>query len=255
MLGYFGQEDDSHIQSYLTNAAGTTVYAGALNINGKAYTVASSAFDGGVYHLREDHVAQSLTLRSAQDRDFSWEAVASRYDYLTDTQRGPTTALPAARRAVRRARSAGSTARAGRRWTFAPPGDRLAQPAPTPSPSAHTRTSSFSRTPNTPRPDWVSGSPTGLNSSAPRQDTDRRAVGSGCHQPSRPSLTATLGVRAEHWRAFDGYNLSDLAGVDGQPARAFEGRALAQSLAGVDAARSVAPFGQLWPRLPLPDGD
>jgi iron complex outermembrane receptor protein len=207
VLGYFGQEDDSNVKSYLTNAAGTTVYAGAFNIGGKAYTVANSAFDGGVYHLTESHVAQSLTLRSAQDRNFSWEAVASTYNYLTDTQRGPTTALPGG--------AAGGTAGTisrldGTGWqtldvraAWRPFG---ADGGQTLTFGAHEDQFRF-KNPKYATADWVDGSPSTLTSSAGGK-TQTVAFWGQDEIALTPALTATLGVRAEHWRAYNGYNYS-----------------------------------------------
>lgn len=207
VLGYFGQDNDSHVQSYLTNGAGATVYAGALNINGKAYTVANSAFDGGVYNLKESHLAQGFTVRSNADRNFSWEAVASTYNYLTDTQRGPTTALPGG--------AAGGTAgtisrldgtgwytldiRAAWRPFGANGGHALTF-------GAHDDQFTF-KNPKYATADWVDGSPSALTSSA-RGKTQTTALWAQDAITLTPTLTATLGLRAEHWRAYDGFNFS-----------------------------------------------
>ena len=95
-LGVFHNHDDADVQSYLRGAAGQPVYTGALNIAGRAYSVAASAFDADQYRYEEDHLAQSLTLRSRTGATFDWELVASDYTYLEDRQRTPATALPAA---------------------------------------------------------------------------------------------------------------------------------------------------------------
>lgn len=207
VLGYFGQEDDSSVQTYLTDAAGTPVYAGSLNIGGKAYTVANSSFDNGIYHLREDHIGQSLTLRSAPSAVFSWEAIASNYDYLTDTQRVPNTALPAGAAAG----TAGTISRLdGTGWRTL---DLRAAWRPFGPAGAHALTFGAHEdrfTFNNPKyatADWVDGGPTTLTSRA-RGKTETTALWAQDAITFTPALTGALGLRAEHWRAYDGYNFS-----------------------------------------------
>ena len=204
-LGYFGQEDDASVQSYLRNAAGATVYSGALNINGHAYTVQPSAFDTGVYHLREDHVSQALALRSAPDRLFSWEAIATTYDYLTDTQRSPTTALPGGFAGG----TPGTISRLdGTGWRTL---DLRAAWKPFGAASAH----AFSfgahedrfvfRNPKYTTADWVDGVPLTETSFAGGK-TETTALWGQDAISLTPAVTATVGLRAEHWRAYNGVN-------------------------------------------------
>ncbi len=208
VLGYFGQEDDSSVQTYLRNAAGTPVYVGSpLNINGKAYTVAASAFDGGVYHLREDHIAQSLTLRSAADPLFSWEVIGSLYDYITDTQRGPTTALPGGFAG----NTAGTISRLdGTGWQTL---DARAAWKPFGLNGGHALTFGAHedefvfKNPKYLTAAWEDGSPTALTSLA-QGKTQTTALWAQDAITLDPTVTATLGLRAEHWRAFSGYNFS-----------------------------------------------
>ncbi|HEX4097428.1 MAG TPA: TonB-dependent receptor plug domain-containing protein, partial [Caulobacteraceae bacterium] len=81
-VGLFRQVDNAGVQTYLQNGAGAPVYAGSLNIGGYDYSVAPSAFDSDLYRLEEDHLAQSLTLRSRTGGTFDWELSASDYAYL-----------------------------------------------------------------------------------------------------------------------------------------------------------------------------
>jgi iron complex outermembrane receptor protein len=207
VLGYFGQEDDSSVQTYLSNAAGTPVYAGAVNINGKAYTLANSAFDNGVYHLQENHIAQSLTVRSAANPLFSWEVVGSVYDYLTDTQRSPSTALPGGFAG----NTAGTISRLdGTGWQTL---DARAAWKPFGAGSAHALTFGAHedefvfKNPKYATAAWDDGSPTALTSLA-RGKTQTTALWGQDAIALEPAVTATLGLRAEHWRAFSGYNFS-----------------------------------------------
>ena len=66
-LGFFQNNDSAGIQTYL-QSVGAPVYAGALNIGGRAYTVAASAFSNDRYHLLEVHVMQSLLIGLPQRR-------------------------------------------------------------------------------------------------------------------------------------------------------------------------------------------
>ena len=95
-FGLFYNDDDSTVNSYLRDPAGQAVYAGAVNIGGRAYTVANSAFSSNVYSLQELELAQGLSLASHTDGVFDFELVATRFDYLKSRQRTPTGALPAA---------------------------------------------------------------------------------------------------------------------------------------------------------------
>ncbi|WP_158915411.1 TonB-dependent receptor [Caulobacter sp. S45] len=95
-VGFFRNLDNAVDQSYLRNASGAQVFAGALNIAGLPTTVPASAFSNDRYHLEEDHLAQSFALNSHTGGVFDWSLTASTYDYLKDRQRMPTGALPGA---------------------------------------------------------------------------------------------------------------------------------------------------------------
>ena len=92
-LGYFANHDDAGVQTYLRDASGAPVYSGNVNIAGHAYSLAPSVFSGSAYQLREQHVMQALTAGSHSGGVWDWQATASVYDYVTDQQRGPSTAL------------------------------------------------------------------------------------------------------------------------------------------------------------------
>lgn len=93
LLGYFVQDDDAHVISFLRDASGAPVYAGAVSLNGASYPLAPSAFTGGLYNLDEAHWMQALSFTGEPSPTFSWKAVASLYDYHRDRQRTPD-ALP-----------------------------------------------------------------------------------------------------------------------------------------------------------------
>src|SRR5262249_44406419 len=81
-FGLFVNDDDSTVASYLRDASGAPTYAGALNIGGRAYTIAPSAFSNGVYHLDEVELAQGLSLSSHTGGAFDFDVTLMGYDYL-----------------------------------------------------------------------------------------------------------------------------------------------------------------------------
>ena len=95
-FGLFLNNDRSSVNSYLRDAAGNPVYAGALNIAGRPYAIAASSFSNGVYHLDETELAQALSVSSHTGGVFDYDLTLTGFDYLKSHQRTPTTALPAA---------------------------------------------------------------------------------------------------------------------------------------------------------------
>lgn len=95
LTSLFHQDDDAGVDSWLRDPSGVTVYSGNGTINGYNYNIAASIFSNQVYNIQQSQLAQGVTLASANDGDFAWELIATRYDYLNDKQRVPTSALPA----------------------------------------------------------------------------------------------------------------------------------------------------------------
>ncbi|HEY8253714.1 MAG TPA: TonB-dependent receptor, partial [Rhizomicrobium sp.] len=96
LASLFHQDDDAGVDSWLRDPSGATAYAGNSNINGYNTNIAASTFSNNVYNWQQSQLAQGVTLASAPGGDFAWELIATRYDYLNDKQRVPTTSLPAA---------------------------------------------------------------------------------------------------------------------------------------------------------------
>jgi iron complex outermembrane receptor protein len=91
----FLNDTDARAETYLRDAGGAPVYAGAVNIDGRAVTIPAGAFSNNVYRLDERHWLHALTLES-HGGEVEWRAIASRYDFDRDVQRIPSAALPAA---------------------------------------------------------------------------------------------------------------------------------------------------------------
>ncbi len=97
VAGLFLNNTRAVAQTYLTNTVtGMPAYAGSFNIDGRNYTVAPSAFSGGVYNYDERHWSHSLSATGTSGR-FDWQVIGTLYDFAHDVQRIPTTALPDAR--------------------------------------------------------------------------------------------------------------------------------------------------------------
>ncbi len=90
-LGFFQNAVKSKVESYLRDAAGNPVFAGNVNIAGYNYNIASTAFSGsnGYYNLAQEHLAQSLSIKSNTQRNWDWEAVVSNTRFGVDTTRFP----------------------------------------------------------------------------------------------------------------------------------------------------------------------
>jgi len=210
LAGYFGNDDDADVQTYLRDAGGAPVYAGTLNIGGFAYQIPASAFSNNIYRLTEHHWMQALTLSGRPTADLAWQATASLYDYADDQQRTPTGALPAAFSGV-----------PGTILDMGGTGWRTLDGAVT----WRTLTAGYHYdqyrlgSDRYATADWLSGSKGALTAAA-RGKTETQALFVEDALPLRPDLRLTLGLRGEQWRAFDGFNFQvSPASAKHQPSR------------------------------------
>ena len=204
-LGLFRNLDNATDQSYLRNASGAAVYAGALNIGGVPVTVAPGAFSNDRYHLEEDHLAQSLSLSSHTGGEFDWSLSASTYNYLKDRQRMPSGALPGAD-------SGGPgtiTSLDGTGWytldaqgAWRPQGGLLG--AHRISFGAHEDRFQLEN-PKYNTGDWVDGG-AGTTATFGKGKTQTNALWAQDEVALLSPLTLTVGGRYEHFDAYDGLN-------------------------------------------------
>jgi iron complex outermembrane recepter protein len=205
-FGLFLNKDDSTVNTYLRNAAGQPVYAGAVNIGGRAYTIANSTFSNGVYRLDERQLAQAVSLTSHTNGALDFELVGSWFDILESRQRTPSTALPAAFTG-----GAGSvaslddtgwyTADANATWRpLGPDGAHIV------TFGAHLDRFTLSN-PRYALGDWIGGADGALQTLS-KGRTQTQALWAQEAWAFAPQWKATLGARYEHWRAFDGVNFS-----------------------------------------------
>lgn len=93
-LGVWQNTSEGRSESYLKNAAGAPVYSGLVNIDGRSYNLASTAFP--LTNDAQTHVMHGLSVKSRTQGEWDWELAASLYDYAKDQQRAATVALPLA---------------------------------------------------------------------------------------------------------------------------------------------------------------
>ncbi|MFM2346946.1 MAG: hypothetical protein RL654_1699 [Pseudomonadota bacterium] len=203
-LGVWHNQSAGQSASYLRDASGQPFYAGTANIGGKNYTVAATDFNQSREQL--EHVMHGLSVKSRTRGVFDWEVAASRYDYRTDRQRTPTVAKPAA-----------DLGGAGRLTDLGGTGwDTLALKGvwrPEGVDGAHTvdfgvqqnRYRWHQRVSNT--GDWLSGDPTRLFTDFGGRTQLRSAYAQDAWTLTEQWKTV-LGLRAEQWRAGDGYKVA-----------------------------------------------
>ncbi|RZI97493.1 MAG: TonB-dependent receptor, partial [Variovorax sp.] len=93
-LGWWQNSSEGRPDTYLRNAAGQPVWSGPVNIGGRSFTLAPTAFP--LTNDAQTHYMHGLSVKSNTQGVFDWEVAASLYDYSKDQQRAPTVALPLA---------------------------------------------------------------------------------------------------------------------------------------------------------------
>jgi iron complex outermembrane receptor protein len=93
-FGMWDNDAERSSETYLRDAAGNAVYSGAINVDGRRYTVTPADFAPTAGDLR--HLMHGLSLKSERDGPWNIELAASAYDYDRDVTRSPSVALPGA---------------------------------------------------------------------------------------------------------------------------------------------------------------
>lgn len=239
----FANDTDARPTTYLRSAAGMPVYAGAMNIEGRSYTIPASTFASGLYETRQRHWSHTLSLAGASP-EFEWRVIGTVFDYAHDVQRVAGTALPGAFQG-----GAGTVTRLdGTGWrTFdakalwqAGAGHRLGF-------GAHgdwfTLNSNRYRT-----ADWIGGPPGTLDLRA-HGKSRTTALWAQDEWTLTDTLTFTAGGRYEWWRAYDGENFSLAPALAiKQPRRSADHFSPKASIAWTPVAAWTArlSFGQAW---------
>ncbi|MEO5937854.1 MAG: TonB-dependent receptor [Sphingomonas sp.] len=244
--GLFLNHTHSSVETYLTSAAsGTLTYAGSLNIDGRAYTVAASAFSSGVYVTDQRHWSHALSATSSGQR-FDWQVIGTRYAIDRDEQRIATTVLP-----VATSGGAGTITRLnGTGWTTLDAkavwrSDEAGKNAL--SLGAHS--DQFRIASNRYATiDWIAGAPGALTLQSLGK-TRTTALWAQDAWEFLPTLTLSVGGRYEWWRASDGVNFSLSPAISAiQPERSAATFSHKGSLAWKPAKgwKAQLSFGQAW---------
>jgi iron complex outermembrane receptor protein len=191
LASYWHNDTDSHVETYLRDAGGDATFGGV------------SGFATNTYTLGEAHLMQALSLRTDAGGAWDGEAVVTYYDYLHDRQLSPASAgTDATFSANGRAADFGGT-----NWATADLNARWRRDAHEISFGAHADEYTLkNETRNTSA--WQDGgSATGLFTAGSGK-TDTYAIWLQDAWTLAPDWLATLGVRAERWRASDGFNFS-----------------------------------------------
>jgi iron complex outermembrane receptor protein len=93
-LGVWHNDAVRNSESYLRDAAGNPVYAGAINVEGRSFSLTPTDFAPALGKLT--HLMHGLSIKTHGREHWNWEIAASVYDYADDITRAPTTARPAA---------------------------------------------------------------------------------------------------------------------------------------------------------------
>ncbi len=199
----FHQTDRATVETYLRDASGNPVYSGSINFEGYNYSIGVGSFSNNYYRWGQTHLAQAVSLKSAGRGDFQWEIVGTDYAYLSDNQRVPGTAFPAAQ-----AGGAGTITRlTGTGWyTLDVKAVWSGWENNDLSFGVHRDAETFIQSKFN-AADWIGGAPTTLATRAQGR-TAANAVWVQDIWAFARGWKATAGVRYENWHAYDGLNYS-----------------------------------------------
>jgi len=222
LLGVWQNRSENRAVSYLRNASGDPVYAGPININGLAFT-GSQALTGGDFAPTDErlsHAMQGLTVKSHTQGRWDWEAAASVYDYRKDEKRQNAAAntLPGAGTGGPGTLADGS----GTGWTnLAARGTW--RPAGMEGPHIVDFGAQLDRYKLRYLTSSIAGNwlvdPAGAMASNVQGNTELQSLYAQDAWTFAPRWKAVFGLRAEHWRAFEGATSFSAASMLTYPSR------------------------------------
>jgi iron complex outermembrane receptor protein len=217
LVGYWRNSATASSHSYLRSADGAPYFGGtgSVNIDGKAYSAGTIASLFSSNATEQEHWMQAASVKSKNDGPWNWEAVLSHFNYARDLTRTSTAAYPAAQDG-----GAGRTSDAsGTNWTTLDLKATWDQQADNGRHNAsfgvhHDQYKLDNPTYST--LDWVHGANGALFSSS-RGKTRTQALWAQDAWQIDPTVLATLGLRYEWWRAYDGFNFATASSGAGFP--------------------------------------
>lgn len=200
-FGFWQNDADSSVETYLRDSSGRPTFAG------------QAGFAGNTYHLIEQHSAHSFALKSNTKGDWDFEATASLYRMDKDNQNLPATAsasgtgFGSAGRVAVLGGTGWSTLDLKGLWRAGgPEGAHLV------TFGAHDdRYKLYNPTFNT--PDWQAGGPYTSVATEGDGKTRTQALWAQDIWQVTPAVKLTIGGRYEEWRAYDGYNANGATAV------------------------------------------
>ncbi|HEY0180649.1 MAG TPA: TonB-dependent receptor [Dokdonella sp.] len=194
LVGYWRNDADSYVQTYLTDADGRPSYGGA------------AGFASNTYDLQEEHLMQGLALRTDGGGRWDGEVVVTYYDFLRDRQLSPA-GTPSGTEFTPNGRRADL---GGTNWaTFDLESVRHAAPGGAHELSFGAHADEYTlKNPTRNTAAWRDGGSAGGLFSAGSGKTDTYALWAQDAWTFAPAWRATLGGRYERWRASDGFNFS-----------------------------------------------
>ena len=196
-FGLWRNDSEGRPNTYLRDATGRPVYSGAINIDGRGYTLAPTDFNLSNENLQ--HVMHGLTVKSNTKGVFDWELAASLYDYDKDVLRAATIELPAALaggagRIVNQGGTGWNTLSANGVWR--PDAAHVAE-------FGYQREAYKLASIENAASDWIDGDP-GARNAAFSGKTETNSLYAQDSWKFAPSWKTVLGLRYEHWTAHDG---------------------------------------------------
>lgn len=195
-LGYWVNEFDREGRSFLRDATGATFMRGNIRVRDQVYVVPATAF--GPQQGREEHLLSAVSARTLRDSGWTFSTVASLYDLGEDVVRSSV--------ATNANAQAGTIADggSGKGWWNVDVQTRYSSdelPHVLTFGYYHSRYELGSKTYAT--GDWRRGT-RGTLTAASQGVTTQQALYAQDAWTFAPGWTATVGLRAEHWEAFDG---------------------------------------------------
>jgi iron complex outermembrane recepter protein len=192
-LGYWGNDGKSEVKTFLKDTTGNPTFA-------------TVDFSGNKYTIEQQHVTNTLSLKTDTKGEFDWEIIASRYDMLEDLQRNP---LKTISNSINFSNYGKATSFAGTNWMN---GDVKGIWRPTGINGSHevsfgVHSDQYElKNPTYALADWTTGNSSNLLYSKSVGQTNTTGIWLQDVWKFGSGYKLTIGGREEFWNASNGYN-------------------------------------------------